>query len=171
MLPSLQRLKHVFSGLLLCIPLWASAAPEAAPPPLPAPLEQAMKGNSFAAATSTVSSPYGGSYSIDASAWSGNSGTISVSYNNFKLPPPYSFLFNGNWTFTGSIAANSLITGTLTGIWSISGLTGLPGPVSCNMTMNFSGGQALVTMVINVAGQSVTQNFQFSQAVALGLLL
>ena len=133
-----------------------------------------QNGNGFAAGQ-TVPGPYGGSYTIDAGQWSGNSGTIYVTYNNFGLPNGWKY--NGNWTYTGSVLANNMLEGTLVGQWTITGLSlgaGLS-DLSFGMNVRFTGGKANLTMTysLNYGGYPVQQTltYSFDQADMLAFLL
>ncbi|MHB9119517.1 MAG: hypothetical protein ACYC2R_14795 [Burkholderiales bacterium] len=159
------------SGLLFSAAGHASGAPQ--PFMAAAGVNAKPGGNAFAAAQ-TVTSPYGGSYSVDTGQWSGNSGTVAVTYNNFKLPNGWGF--NGSWSYTGSVASNSILTGTLTGTWSISGLDLGSGAVdlSYNMKIVFAAGQANLTMTYtlpSIPGTPQTVSLQLKQQDMIGFLL
>lgn len=173
-----QRFKH------LCLALLAFAAiGSAQATSLPQPFVDAAKNSgSFASNgfATTVSGPYGGSYTMDTSAWNGNSGTIAVSYNNFKLPTGWGF--NGNWTYTGSVAANGILSGTLNGTWTISGLDlGGGSDLSYKMNAVFANGNATLTLTFtmppmvvqgySIPGQTQSVTVTFKQQEMLGLLL
>lgn len=125
----------------------------------------------------TVNSPYGGSYTIDYGNWSGNSGTVTVTYSNFTLPY-VGWIYNGNWTYTGSIASNGYLEGTLVGTWRIDGLNlgygGVSNP-SYGFNMTFHNGMATGTLTFSMSlyGQNYQQsiNISFNQAEFVGYLL
>ena len=52
------------------------------------------------AASSTVTSPNGGSYSVDTGQWSGSSGIVVVTYQHFTLPNGW--VYDGTWRYNGS---------------------------------------------------------------------
>lgn len=121
----------------------------------------------------TINSPYGGSYTIDYGNWNGNSGTVTVTYNNFTLPY-VGWVYNGNWTYTGSIASNGYLTGTMTGSWRIDGLNLGAGTESLSwvFNMDFRNGMANGTMAISTNGmQLFSVPLSFSQAEFVGYLL
>lgn len=123
-----------------------------------------------------VTSPYGGTYTIDYGSWTGNSGTVSVTYTNFGLPNGW--VFNGNWTYTGSISDAGILDGRLVGNWRIDGLdlgyAGVSNP-SYGFDMTFSNGMANGTLSFSMSlgGQTIQQsmNLSFSQTEFVGLLL
>jgi hypothetical protein len=125
----------------------------------------------------TITSPYGGSYTIDYGNWSGNSGTVTVTYNNFVLPY-VGWIYNGTWTYTGSVLNNGYLEGTLVGSWSISGLNlgyaGVSDP-SYGFNMTFHNGYATGTMnfTMTLYGQPYSQSMSlsFNQADFVGYLL
>jgi len=129
-----------------------------------------QNGNSFAAGQ-TYAGPYGGSYTLDVGQWSGNSGTISASYNNFVIPVSSTMrlIYNGSWTYTGSVLANNMLEGNLTGQWTISGLGQGLDNFSWGMSVRFSAGMAYLSMTAPGLGAPIT--YQFSQADMLALLL
>lgn len=124
----------------------------------------------------TMSSPYGGTYTIDYGSWVGNSGTVSVTYNNFALP--MGWIFNGNWTYTGSISDSGYLDGRLVGSWQIAGLdlgyAGVSNP-TYGFDMSFGNGMASGNMAfsMNLYGQTYQQSvpLSFSQAEFVGYLL
>lgn len=137
-------------------------------------------GNAFAAAQ-TVTSPYGGSYSVDTAQWSGSSGTVVVSYSHFKLANGWAY--NGSWSYTGSVTPSSILNGTLTGSWVIAGLDLGNGPMdlSFNMKVVFSNGQATLTMIYTlpatvadgttIPASTQTTTLQLKQQDMVGFLL
>lgn len=131
-------------------------------------------GNSFAAGQ-VIQGPYGGTYTLDVGQWNGNSGTISVVYNNFALPNGWKY--NGNWTYTGSVLANNMLEGTLAGQWTIVGLSFGEGlsDLSFGMNVRFSAGKAYLTMTysLNYGGHPIQQtlNYTFDQADMLAFLV
>lgn len=124
----------------------------------------------------TMTSPYGGTYTIDYGSWVGNSGTVSVTYNNFALP--MGWIFNGNWTYTGSISDSGMLDGRLVGSWQITGLdlgyAGVSNP-TYGFDMTFGNGMASGTMafLMSMYGQTYQQSMplSFSQTEFVGLLL
>jgi hypothetical protein len=125
----------------------------------------------------TVNGPYGGSYTIDYGTWSGNSGTVTVTYNNFVVPY-VGWTYNGSWTYTGSIQNNGYLNGTLVGSWRIDGLNlGSYGAVnpSYSFNMNFSSGMASgsMSMSMNLNGMPYDYSvpLSFNQADFVGYLL
>lgn len=87
-------------------------------------MSQGKGGNAFAAAaqcstsgaTSTCTSPYGGTVTQDYSQWTGSSGTAKWSYNNFTIAAGgATMVVNGAFTYQGSAQANGILDGTLTG--------------------------------------------------------
>ena len=188
---SLSRriLTRLVACLALCSGLFSAGAAQAAEGNFPQMFFDAtgisaklapQGGNAFAAAQ-TVSGPYGGSYSIDVGQWSGNSGTIAVTYNNFKLPNGWGY--NGSWTYTGSVASNGILTGTLAGTWVISGLNLGAGAtdLSYNMKAVFANGNATLTMTYTmptmvisgytIPGSTQTATLTFKQQDMMGVLL
>lgn len=165
-----------FVALFVCVfPLTGQAAEKAFPQLfaeatglINKPLAQT--GNGFAAGQ-TYAGPYGGSYTLDVGQWSGNSGTISASYNNFVIPASSTMhlVYNGNWTYTGSVLANNMLEGNLTGQWTISGLGQGLDNFSWNMSVRFSAGMAYLSMTAPGLGAPIS--YQFSQADMLALLL
>lgn len=137
-------------------------------------------GNAFAAAQ-TVTSPYGGSYSVDTGQWSGSSGTVIVTYSHFKLPNGWAY--DGSWSYTGSVTPANILNGTLTGSWVIAGLDLGSGPMdlSFNMKVLFANGQATLTMTYTlpatvVSGTTIpasaqTTTLQLKQQDMVGFLL
>lgn len=129
----------------------------------------AQTGNGFAAGQ-TYTGPYGGSYTVDYGQWAGNSGTVSASYNNFVIPVSSSMrlVYNGSWSYTGSVLANGFLEGTLTGQWTISGLGQGLDNLSWSMNVRFTAGMAYLSM--SIPGLAPI-TLQFSQADMLALLL
>jgi hypothetical protein len=174
-----QRLKH-FCIALLTLAAIGSAQATSLPKPF---VDAAQNSGSFASNgfATTVSSPYGGSYTMDTSGWSGNSGTIAVTYNNFKLPTGWGF--NGYWTYSGSVTNAGILTGTLNGTWTITGLNlgGSTGDLSYKMNVVFANGNANLTMTYtmpamviqgySIPGQTQTVTLSFKQQDMMGLLL
>ena len=174
-----QRFKQ-FCVALLALAALAAAQASSLPKPF---ADAAQNSGSFASNgfATTVTGPYGGNYTFDTSNWNGNSGTIAVAYNNFKLPNGWAY--NGNWTYNGSVAANGILTGTLAGTWIISGLNlgGSGGDLSYKMNVVFANGNANLTMSFTtptmvvqgytIPGQSQTITLSFKQQDMMGLLL
>lgn len=168
-LPMQRRLARFAVCLSLCAGLF-----------LPATDAVAQGGNAFAAAQ-TVTSPYGGSYSVDTGQWSGSSGTVAVTYSHFTLPNGWTY--NGSWRYTGSVTSASILNGTLTGTWMIAGIDLGSGPMdlSFNMKVVFASGQATLTMIYTlpatvVSGTTVpatpqTTTLQLKQQDMVGFLL
>lgn len=123
----------------------------------------------------TVHSPYGGSYTIDYGNWSGNSGTVAITYNNFVIPN-IGWIYNGSWTYTGSVQNNGYLDGTLVGSWQISNFyfSGVQDP-NIGFNIRFGNGMAVGTMIMtmNYYGmpQDVSVPINFSQDVFVGYLL
>lgn len=170
------RLLHrLAAGLTLCAGLVLPFSVSAADNGLARPV-----GNVFAAAQ-TVTSPYGGSYSVDTGQWSGSSGTVVVSYSHFKLANGWTY--NGSWSYTGAVTPSSILNGTLTGAWAIAGLDLGSGPMdlSFNMKVIFSNGQASLTMIYTLPATVVdgaiapastqTTTLQLKQQDMVGFLL
>jgi hypothetical protein len=125
----------------------------------------------------TVHSPYGGSYTIDYGTWSGNSGTVTVTYSNFVVPY-VGWIYNGSWTYTGSIQNNGYLNGALVGSWQIDGLNlGSYGTInpSYSFNMNFSNGMASGSLSMSMSLNGMPYNYSvplnFSQDVFVSYLL
>lgn len=131
----------------------------------------AQSGNGFAAGQ-TYQGPHGGSYTVDYGKWSGNSGTVTMSYNNLVIPisATQRLTYNGNWSYTGSVLANGYLEGNLTGQWTISGLGQGLDNLSWNMTVKFTAGMAYLSM--SIPGVLDTPiSLSFNQADMLALLM
>lgn len=140
-----------------------------------------IAGNNAFTAAQTVTSPYGGSYSVDTGQWSGSSGTVAVTYSHFTLPNGWAY--NGSWSYTGSVTPTSILNGTLTGSWVIAGLDLGSGPMdlSFNMKVLFANGQATLTMTYilpatvvsgtTIPASTQTTTLQLKQQDMVGFLL
>lgn len=164
----------LFSFIVGLLPLTAQAAEKAFPQLFAEatglvnkPLAQT--GNGFAAGQ-TYSGPYGGSYTVDYGRWVGSSGTVTMSYNNFVIPISgvQRLIYNGNWTYTGSVLPNGYLEGNLTGQWIISGLGQGLDNFSWGMNVKFTAGMAYLTMTMPGLPPI---SLSFSQKDMLALLL
>lgn len=166
----------LFSLLFVVFPLTGQAAEKAFPQLFAEatglvnkPLAQS--GNGFASGQ-TYPGPYGGSYTVDYGAWSGSSGTVTMSYNNFAIPASATqrLIYNGSWSYSGSVLSNGYLEGTMTGQWTISGLGQGLDNLSWNMTVRFAAGMADLSMTVpGLLSTPITMSF--SQGDMLALLM
>lgn len=168
--------------LRLCLALAAATAFSSAnAADLPKPITDAAPHlNAFASGGTTVNGPLGGTFTVDTSGWAGTSGTLNITYNNFKIAAAgQTWTYNGTWAFTGSLLSNGYLDGSLTGSWNISGIDlasmGIPAGTTLSLGFNiaFKNGMASGTINISMPGLSapIAYPVNFSQSAALGLLL
>lgn len=147
-------------------------------------MSQGKAGNAFAAGytcttsagVSSCTSPYGGSISQNYSQWSPTGGTTSWSYNNFTIVAQgITMVINGSFTFTGTVANNGALNGTMTGNLNYNITTpamtygGYSIPASSQqlaITVNatFANGNANITMTAN--GQTITAVWSQGQLIS-----
>lgn len=147
-------------------------------------MSQGKSGNAFASAytcttnvgVTSCSSPYGGSITQNFNQWGANGGTTTWSYNNFTISVQgITMVINGSFTFTGTVASNGVLNGTMTGnlVYNITtpamnyGGYAIPASsqtLSIAINATFSGGNANISMTYN--GQTVTMVWSQGQLIS-----
>lgn len=147
---------------------------------------QGKSGNGFAAgyscstagATTTCTSPYGGSLTQSYEQWNGNSGSTSWSYNNFTISAAgVTMTINGTFNYQGSISPSGILSGTMAGnlVYDITtpamnyGGYSVPATTQhLTIVINATFGNGMATVNLTANGQSSTVSW--SQTQLLGYL-